>query len=89
MIAREITVRGKVQGVFYRAWAKEKADTLGLFGWVMNMPDGSVGICIEGDEKAVQEMIDLCRQGPARARIDLLDIKVTDSADFRDFRIIR
>ena len=89
MAAREIIVKGKVQGVFYRAWAKENADVLGLLGWVMNMPDGSVGIRMEGDEKAIQKMIDLCRQGPTRARVDFLEIKDADSADFRDFRILR
>ena len=58
MIAREITVRGKVHGVFFRASAKIKADELGLWGWVKNEPDESVVIWVEGPEQMVLQMID-------------------------------
>jgi acylphosphatase len=89
MIAREIIVKGKVQGVFYRAWAKEKADELGLNGWVKNRADGSVEIWVEGEDIFVLEMADWCRKGPARARVDDVDVKAIDPAGYLDFKVIR
>ena len=78
MIAREIIVKGKVQGVFYRASAKEKAEALGLFGWVKNRADGSVEIWVEGEDRMVQEMTEWCWQGPARARVEEVEVKVVE-----------
>lgn len=89
MIAREIIVKGKVQGVFYRASAREKAEELGLFGWVKNRADGTVEIWLEGEDRIVQEMTEWCRQGPARARVEEVEIKVVEPADYLDFKVIR
>jgi acylphosphatase len=89
MIAREIIVKGKVQGVFYRASAKEKADELGLFGWVKNSTNGAVEIWVEGEDRFVLEMAEWCWQGPARARVDDVDVKVVDPAGYLDFKVIR
>ncbi len=89
MIAREIIVKGKVQGVFYRASAREKADDLGLYGWVKNRADGSVEIWVEGEEQIVLEMTEWCRQGPARARVLEVDVKAVDPAGYLDFKVIR
>ena len=89
MIAREIIVKGKVQGVFYRASAREKADDLGLYGWVKNRADGSVEICVEGEYRMVQEMTEWCWQGPARARVEAVDVKEVDPAGYLDFKINR
>jgi len=89
MIARQIIVKGKVQGVFYRAAAREKADVLGLFGWVKNRADGTVEIWVEGEDRFVQEMTEWCRQGPARARVEEVEIKVVEPADYLDFKVIR
>jgi acylphosphatase len=65
-----IRVSGKVQGVFFRASAKEKADELGIHGFVRNEADGSVYIEAIGDELILQQFVDWCHQGPARARVD-------------------
>ncbi len=89
MIARAIIVKGKVQGVFYRASAREKADELGLFGWVKNRADGSVEVWVEGEEKIVLAMTEWCRQGPERARVEEVEIKVVEPADYLDFKVIR
>ncbi len=70
-----IRVTGLVQGVYYRYTAKEKADLLGLFGTVRNMPDGSVSIVCEGEEEDVQSLIDWSRHGPRGARVDKVDVK--------------
>jgi len=89
MIAREIIVKGKVQGVFYRASAKEKADELGLFGWVKNSTNGAVEIWVEGEDRFVLEMAEWCRQGPARARGDDVEVKAVDPEGYLDFKVIR
>jgi acylphosphatase len=84
-----LTIRGKVQGVFYRATAKEIADALGVKGWIRNLPDRNVEIAATATEEALQKFTDWCRQGPPRARVD--DVAVDDLVleEFRDFRIIR
>jgi acylphosphatase len=89
MIAREIIVKGKVQGVFYRASAKENADLLGLKGWVKNQADGSVEIWVEGEDSSVLEMTEWCWQGPARAMVVYVDVKAVEPAGYFDFKVIR
>lgn len=89
MIAREITVRGKVQGVFYRASAKEKADEWGLLGWVKNEPDESVVIWVEGPEIEVLLFIDWCWMGSGRARVEDVAVKVVESQFYKSFEVKR
>jgi acylphosphatase len=89
MIARVITVRGKVQGVFYRASAKEKAYALGLWGWVKNEPDESVVIWVEGPEIEVLQFIDWCWIGSGRARVEDVAVKVVEKKAYKDFEVIR
>jgi len=72
-IARRIRVRGRVQGVGYRAWTVDVARGLGLDGWVRNRLNGSVEILAVGPAPAVDALIDRCRQGPPAARVDALD----------------
>lgn len=69
-----VVISGKVQGVFYRASTKEKADTLGITGWVKNMPGGKVEAVFQGDEQQVQKMIEWCWNGPPQSQV--IDIKV-------------
>lgn len=64
-----VTIRGRVQGVAYRYSTRERAEELGLGGWVMNRPDGSVEACLKGEETAVDTMLGWCRQGPPAARV--------------------
>jgi len=89
MIAREITVRGKVQGVFYRASAKAKADEWRLSGWVKNEPDESVVIWVEGPEPAVLQLIDWCWLGSGRARVEDVAVKVVERQYYKDFEVVR
>jgi acylphosphatase len=67
---RRIVIRGRVQGVGYRAWVDCQARRLGLHGWVRNRRDGSVEAVFEGTEAIVASMIASCRQGPSSARVD-------------------
>lgn len=64
-----IRVSGKVQGVFFRASAKDVAEGLGLSGVVRNEPDGSVYVEAEGAEGALDHFAAWCRQGPPRAKV--------------------
>ncbi|KJC62017.1 acylphosphatase [Bradyrhizobium sp. LTSPM299] len=65
-----VTVRGRVQGVGYRAWVAEQAVSRGLDGWVRNRRDGSVEAVFSGPEDIVAEMIAACRRGPSSARVE-------------------
>ena len=68
-VRAHLFLSGYVQGVGFRAKAKMQADTLGLNGWVSNLPDGRVEIVVEGDPALVEQLIDWCRSGPARATV--------------------
>lgn len=76
---RQVTIRGRVQGVGYRAWVDHQARRLDLQGWVRNRRDGSVEALFEGAEEVVVRMIGLCRQGPPSARVDDLVEKTVDA----------
>ncbi len=65
-----VRIEGRVQGVYYRAWAKENADQLKLDGWVRNRADGSVEAVFSGAPEAVAEMLKRCWSGPREARVE-------------------
>ncbi|GLP94889.1 acylphosphatase [Paraferrimonas sedimenticola] len=65
-----VRVSGKVQGVWYRASAKARAQELGLTGYVKNLEDGQVALVLQGAEPAVAQMLDWCAQGPEQAKVD-------------------
>jgi acylphosphatase len=67
---RRVMIKGRVQGVGYRAWVDHEARRLGLQGWVRNRRDGSVEAVFKGDEKTVADMIASCRNGPSSSRVD-------------------
>ena len=73
-----IHAEGKVQGVFFRAYARENARRLGVTGWVANREDGSVEGVICGNGAALAEVVALLRQGPPDARVDKLDVRSAD-----------
>jgi acylphosphatase len=67
---RQVTIRGRVQGVGYRAWVAHTAEGLGLEGWVRNRRDGSVEAVFAGPADVVTEMVARCHRGPSMARVD-------------------
>ena len=67
---RQVTIRGRVQGVGYRAWVENRARAHGLEGWVRNRRDGSVEALFAGPADVVAELIARCRRGPSTARVD-------------------
>ena len=70
---RHVTMRGRVQGVGYRAWVERQAIVRGLEGWVRNRRDGSVEAVFAGPEDVVSNVIASCRRGPPSARVDGVD----------------
>ncbi|MDB5501955.1 MAG: acylphosphatase [Tardiphaga sp.] len=67
---RQVTIRGRVQGVGYRAWVEHTATALGLEGWVRNRRDGSVEAVFAGPADIVEQMVERCRRGPTSARVE-------------------
>ncbi len=70
---RQVTIRGRVQGVGYRYWVEQQARARGLEGWVRNRRDGSVEALFAGPPDVVSGMIALCRRGPASARVNAVE----------------
>ena len=85
--AVDVTVTGLVQGVFFRAETQREADRLGLAGWVRNEPDGSVAAHFEGEPDAVGSMVDWCREGPSRARVDGVDVRDAEPTGAKRFEV--
>ena len=70
---RQVTIRGRVQGVGYRAWVEHEATARDLEGWVRNRRDGSVEALFAGPEDVVSNMVAASRRGPSSARVDAVD----------------
>jgi acylphosphatase len=86
----EVTVTGRVQGVFYRASARDEAERLGLNGEVRNLPDGSVEVVAEGELAVLEELIAWCRRGPHMAQVEEVSIRWLEAAGgFSSFRVTR
>jgi acylphosphatase len=86
-VARHVRVTGRVQGVFFRAWTREQAQALGVNGWVRNCPDGRVEAHVEGEEGAVDRMIEKMRRGPPSARVEDVRTWDVDPCDFDAFEV--
>ena len=76
-----LTIHGRVQGVGYRAFVEHEALRRGLEGWVRNRRDGSVETLIAGEALLLDEMIEVCRRGPAVARVERVDIEEAEASD--------
>lgn len=84
----KVIVKGRVQGVFYRANTQKTAQRLGIKGYVKNLADGSVQAVFEGDPKAVSQMVEWCRKGPEASIVDdVLTETIEDPAYFDTFEI--
>ena len=84
-----IAVSGKVQGVFFRATAKEVAESLGLRGFVKNQNDGSVYIEVEGETADLDRYVSWCCQGPPRAVVSNVGVADGTVVEFTGFEIRR
>ena len=70
-----VVISGRVQGVWFRASTRDKAQQLGLTGWVKNTSEGNVEAVFEGEEKLINEMLDWCHHGPPMAEVENVEIK--------------
>ncbi len=68
-MATQVIIKGRVQGVGYRAWTAREAESRGLDGWVRNRRDGTVEALFAGNADAVRLMVSACRSGPAFAQV--------------------
>jgi acylphosphatase len=85
-IIRHVSVRGRVQGVGYRAFVEVEALRRSLQGWVRNRNDGTVEAVFMGEEVSVVAMIAACRQGPFAARVDAIYERDGDDLDLQSRR---
>lgn len=69
-----LRIRGRVQGVWFRAWTAREAMRRGVAGWVRNRRDGSVEALFMGSTEAVDGLIEACRDGPELARVESIDV---------------
>lgn len=85
----QLFVRGRVQGVYFRAATQRESRRLGIMGWVKNRSDGSVEILAEGEEDQLKELIAWANRGPSAARVERVDVRWRSySGDYFDFRIV-
>jgi acylphosphatase len=84
-----IKISGVVQGVFFRVSAKEKADDLGLKGFVRNEPDGTVYMEAEGTRQKLDEFIKWCWKGPAHANVTHVEVRDALVQNYEEFTIVR
>ncbi len=66
----QLIIQGKVQGVFFRASTKDKANELRLTGFVRNRGDGTVEVIAEGGRDQLQKLVDWCRKGPQLSHVN-------------------
>jgi acylphosphatase len=84
-----LLIKGRVQGVFYRASAKEMADKLNLTGWIKNTTEGHVEATVTGDEQVLQKFIRWCKKGPPRAVVTEVMVNSLADVSFTKFSIAR
>ena len=84
-IARHVRVTGRVQGVFFRQSTAEKANEIGVSGWVRNCPDGSVEAHVEGIEPAIRSMIEWMEMGPPAASVVEVDAQPVEPRGLTGF----
>jgi acylphosphatase len=70
-----VVVSGSVQGVFFRTETRDRARSLGVAGWVRNVPDGTVEAVFEGDDEKVDSMVEWCRRGPSGAVVEDVEVE--------------
>jgi acylphosphatase len=87
MKAVNVSIFGKVQGVYFRQSTKVKAKSLGVKGYVLNRTDGSVFLHAEGDDMDVDALVSWCHLGPIDAFVSELKIEVCTIEDFADFTV--
>lgn len=84
-----LIIKGRVQGVFYRATALEIAKKLGISGWIKNTGEGNVETMAAGDQEALKLFIEWCREGPPDAQVTDISISPVENEKMEGFKILR
>jgi len=84
-----ISVKGKVQGVYFRLTTKAIADHLGIKGFVTNLSDGSVYVEAEGDQFSLDSLIEFCEEGPERAEVAHVSVEDGELKNFKNFEVVK
>lgn len=86
-VRRHLIVRGRVQGVFFRAATRDEAVAAGVAGWVRNCADGSVEAVFEGPPDAVERLVAFARGGPPHAQVEDVEVREEAPQDLRGFDV--
>ncbi len=84
---KRVVVHGRVQGVWFRAATEREAVTLGLRGWVRNLPGGQVEAVFEGPARNVDVAVEWCRSGPDRAVVDEIEVYTEEPEGLGSFSV--
>ena len=88
IIAKHVLISGRVQGVWFRATTREKAEEYNIKGWVRNTSDGKVEAVFFGEEKDVDKLIQWCHHGPPLAKVEKVEVTpYTSKEEFKGFTI--
>jgi acylphosphatase len=87
MIRRRVVVHGFVQGVFFRDTLRQRAQSSNVSGWVRNNWDGTVEAVFEGEEPAVERLVQFCGEGPRGASVDHVDVTTESPEGLAGFSI--
>jgi acylphosphatase len=85
----DIAVKGKVQGVFYRASTKAVADQLGVKGYISNEANGDVFIAAEADKVSLEMFLDWCKEGPENAVVTSVESHEGELKNYRNFEVVK
>jgi acylphosphatase len=86
-VRKRVVVSGQVQGVFFRDSCRRRAQQLGVGGWATNTSSGEVEACFEGEEGAVDEMVEWCRTGPEGADVGSVEVHDEQPEGIEDFTV--
>jgi acylphosphatase len=84
---RRVVVHGRVQGVFFRDTARERARAHGVAGWVRNRPDGALEAVFEGSPDDVERLVRFCRTGPPRAAVERVEVSEEEPEGLSGFEV--
>lgn len=82
-----VRVSGRVQGVYYRAYTRDRAKSLGINGWVRNIPGGGVEAVLEGERQQVGELLRAMKSGPSGSVVLGMELSEIEAKGYNDFEI--
>ena len=87
MMSVHVRVSGRVQGVYYRAYTRDRAKSLGINGWVRNIPGAGVEAVLEGERRQVGEMLKAMKSGPSGSVVLGMELSEIEAKGYNDFEI--